>query len=104
MVETVIIDHDIPEMEPIVIQSGWSFVVTRTGDGPEVRQLLIGNANLKSVFRTLGLAVNALMESAEKESGVPRFIMLSELLDSLVDYNKDLKEIINDKSGTIQDE
>ena len=103
MVETVIIDHD-TEMEPIVLQSGWSFVVTRTGNNPEVRQLLIGNVNLHSVFHTLGLAVNTLMESAEKESGVPRSMMLSDLLDGLIAYNKDLKEMINDKSGTVQNE
>lgn len=104
MVETVIIDHEKPEMEPIVIQSGWSFVVTRTGDDPEVRQLLIGNANLQSVFRTLGLAVSALMESAEKESGIPRFMMLSTFLDGLADRDKDIKEMMNGQSGTVQNE
>lgn len=91
-------------MEPIVIQSGWSFVVTRTGDNQEVRQLLIGNADLKSVFRTLGLAFNTFMESVEKESGIPQFMMLSTFLDSLVAYNKDLKGMINDKPKTVQDE
>ena len=104
MIETVIIDHDIPEKEPIVIQSGWSFVVTKTGNNPEVHQLLIGNANLQTVFRTLGLAVNTMMESVEKESGVPRFMMLADLLDGLAAYNKELKEMINGQSGTIQDE
>lgn len=104
MIETVIIDHDKPEMEPFVIQSGWSFVVTRTGDNPEVRQLLIGNADLKSVFRTLGLAFNTFMESVEKESGIPQFMILSTFLDSLFAYNKGLNGMINDKPKTVQDE
>lgn len=104
MVETVIIDHDKTEMEPIVMQSGWSFVVTRTGDDPEVQQLLIGNANLQSVFHTLGLAVNALMKSVEKESGTPRFMMLSDLLDGLLDRDMDIKGMINDISETVQNE
>ena len=104
MVETVIIDHDKPEMEPIVIQSGWSFVVTRTGNNPEVRQLLIGNVNLHSVLHTLGLAVNSLMKSVEKESGVPLSMMLSDLLDGLDAHYEELKEMANGQSGTIQDE
>ena len=74
------------------------------GDDPEARQLLIGNANLKSVFRTLGLAVSALMESAEKESGIPRFMMLSTFLDGLADRDKDIKEMMNGQSKTVQDE
>ena len=98
MVETVIIDHDM-EMEPIVLQSGWSFVVARTGDDPEVRQLLIGNANIKSMCRTLGLAFNALMKGIEKESGIPRFLMLHELLDGMLD--KDFKEMMNGQSDSI---
>ena len=104
MVETVIIDHDKPEMEPIVMQSGWSFVVSRTGDDPEVQQLLIGNANLQSVFRTLGLAVGALMEIADKESGITRLMMLSDFLDGLADHDKDIKRMINGQSKTVQDE
>ena len=104
MIETVIIDHDNSEMVPIVLQSGWSFVVARTGDDTEARQLLIGNANLKSIFRTLGLAVGALMESVEKNSGSPRFMMLSTFLDGLDDRDKDIKEMINDQSGTVQNE
>ena len=101
MIETVIIDHD-TDTEPIVLQSGWSFVVARTGDDPDVWQLLIGNANVKSVCRTLGLAFNALMKSFEKESGVPRFMMLHELLDGALD--EDIKEMINGQSETVQNE
>ena len=104
MVETVIIDHDKPEMEPIVMQSGWSFVVTRTGDDPEIRQLLIGNVNLESVFQTLGIAVNTAMKSVEKETGIPRFMMLSDLLDGLLSRDMDIKEMINGQSETVQDE
>lgn len=86
MVETVIIDHDKPEMEPIVIQSGWSFVVTRTGNNPEAHQLLIGNVNLRTVFRTLGIAIDTLMEDIRKQQGIPKSLLFKEFLEGMEEH------------------
>ena len=114
MVETVITDHD-TETEPIVIQSGWSFVVARTGDNPEAHQLLIGNVNLRTVFRTLGIAIDALMEDIRKQQGIPKSLMFKEFLEgmeeriepnilSFLDRVRKMEEKENNEEDSVQNE
>lgn len=114
MLETVIIDHD-TEKEPIVMHSGWSFIVTRTGNNPEARQLLIGNVNLRTVFRTLGIAIDVTMENIRKQHGVPKSLMFKEFLEgmeehiepnalSILDLVRKMEEKENNEEDSIQNE
>ena len=86
MVETVIINHKMPEMEPVVINSRYIFTIAEGNEG--IQTNLMGDISNHS-FASMGQGIRTMLDMFSKDKGIKRSDIFGWFMEGFLDGGED---------------